>query len=138
MCAGKRRQKQGRKRNAGENDDAIKNGNKSRARMHMKLFHLCDFYVQLAVRKVQLTLHLFNKLARKVSEKRSGKRETWVRWKKCGKSYETKSFFGSLYAHTPHGRAQTCCTSFPRFLKVSRSCRNVLCNASKPPNDMFM
>lgn len=58
--------------------------------MHMKLFHLCDFYVQLAVRKVQLTLHLFDKLAKKVSEKRSERRETRIRWKK---SYETKNHF---------------------------------------------
>lgn len=112
---GERRQKRGRKRNASENNDAIKNGNKSRARMHMKVFHLCDFCVQLAVRKVQLTLHLFDILAQKVSEKRSERRETRIRWKP---KLWNEIIFGSLFAHTSHGGAQTCCTSsFPRFLK---------------------
>lgn len=98
----KRRQKRGRKRNASENNDAIKNGNKSRARMHMKLFHLCDFYVQLAVRKVQLTLHLFDKLAKKVSAKWSERRETRIRWKK---SYETKNHFRVIIRTHTHRMA---------------------------------
>lgn len=115
MCAGKRRQKQGRKRTAGENNDAIKNGNKSRARMHMKLFHLCDFYVQLAVRKVQLTLHL---LARKVSEKRSGIRETWMRWKKCGKKLWNEIIFRVIIrSHT----AWQCTNLLHKLLKISKS-----------------
>lgn len=129
-----RRQKRGRKRNASENNDAIKNGNKSRARIHMKLFHLCDFYVQVTVRKVQLTLHLSDKLAKKSEWEK--KQKTWDADKVEAELWNEKKSFSGHYSHTAWRGSNLLHKQLPKISKsLSCSCRKILCNAS---NAMFM